>query len=128
MNKETLILSLLDKLLWNEVVIEKNNNPFVWKYVLVRGYNAGVWAGKLIDATKGNIVLEDARMLWRRWCKEWIGLSGIAEHWLNEEKSEVKLLETHKKVVITDENVSLFFECQPEVEKQIRNYPVAQQS
>ena len=111
----------------NTQTTNTTTNLPVWKYVIVRGYDAGVWCGKLIEATSWNIVLEDARNLWRRWCKEGIGLSGVASHWLAE-RSEVKVLETQKKVIITDTRVSTFFEVWPDVEKQLREYRVAVQS
>ena len=104
-----------------------SNDSFVWQYVIVRWYNAWVWAGRLIQDTLGAIILEDARMLryWR--AKEWTGLSWVASHWLADKK-EVHLNETQKKVMITDMNVSTFFICEPEVEKQIREYPTGAQS
>ena len=103
---------------------QKQDNEFVWKYVIVGWYDAGVWAGKLIDWTKWNIILEDARMLWRWWAKG-IWLSSIASNWLDETKKEIRILETQSKVLINDDRVSTFYICTPEVEKQIRGYEVA---
>ena len=131
--KQEIIEKILEKYLgWEkeegkEVISDSPSNPFVWKYVLVRGYYAWVWAGKLLDTTPWNIILEDARMLWRWRCKEWIWLSWIASHWLAD-REEVKILEEQKKIVITDNRVSTFFECTKEVEEQIRNYKIAEQS
>lgn len=125
--KEKLIEKILEKyLLGSEETIKESNNPFVWKYVIVRGYDAGVWCGKLIDATPWNIILEDARNLWRRLCKEGIGLSWLASHWMAD-NSEVKVLETQKKVLITDNRVSTFFEVSSDIEKQLREWKVAEQ-
>ena len=100
---------------------------FEWEYVLVRWYDAWVWAWKLIDWTKWNIILEDARMLWRWWAKEWIWLSWVATKWLAD-RDEVKVLETQSKVLINDDRVSTFYICTKEVEKQIREYKVADQT
>jgi hypothetical protein len=128
--KEKLLEKIIEKyLLWEEesVVATETSNPFIWQYVIVRGYDAWVWCGKLIDATPWNIILEDARNLWRRWCKEWIGLSWLASHWLAD-RDEVKVLETQKKVLITDNRVSTFFEVNKKVEKQLREWKTAQQS
>lgn len=124
--KEQVIEKILEKYLLGNETVEQSNNPFVWQYVIVRGYDAGVWCGKLIDWTKGNIILEDARNLWRRWCKEWIGLSWLASHWLAD-RDEVKVLETQKKVLITDERVSTFFPVDSKIEKQLRGWKVAEQ-
>jgi len=118
---------ILEKyLLWEDTKVEKKKNIFEWKYVIIRGYDAWVWAWKLIDWTVWHIVLEDARMLWRRRCKKWIGLSWIASHWLAD-MDEVKILETQKKVLITDTRVSTFFEVNSEIEKQIREWKVSEQ-
>ena len=119
----------LSKLLdWETKETSKEENSFVGKYVLVRWYDAGVWAGKLIDWTHGNIILEDARMLWRWWTIKWIGLSSLCINWLDEVKSEIRILETQKKILINELRVSTFYICTEEVEKQIRNYKVAEQS
>jgi len=120
--KEQLIEKILEKyLLWDSIDNSNIKNPFIWKYVIVRWYDAWVRCWKLIDWTKWNIVLEDARNLWRWWCKEWIWLSWLASHWLAD-REEVKILETQKKVLITDERVSTFFEVWKDVEKQLREY------
>lgn len=123
-------LKELSKILEWEEVEKQNTWPswFNWKYVIVRWYDAWVWAGKLIDWTHWNIILEDARMLWKWWTKEWIGLSSLAVNWLDESKTEISILETQKKILINDQRVSTFYICTPEVEKQIREYKVAKQS
>lgn len=118
----------LVKILEDGKTTNNNRTDFEWKYVIVRGYDAWVWAWKLLDWTKWNIILEDARMLWRWWTKSWIGLSSLAVNWLDETKSEIRILDTQKKVLINDDRVSTFYICTPEVEKQIREYEVAKQS
>lgn len=125
---ERLIEKLLEKLLLGETdTTSQSNDSFIGKYVIVRGYYAGVRCGKLLNETKGNIILEDARMLWRRWCKKSIGLSWLATYGLAD-RDEVKVLATQKKIKIKDERVSTFFECSPEIEKQLREWKVAEQS
>jgi len=115
----------LSKLL--EWEVKESENEFIWKYVLVRWYDAWIWAWVLQKSEKGNIILTEARMLWRWWAKEWIGLSWIASKWLAD-KDTNKILEVQKKVIITDQRVSTFFECTKEAEKSIREYEVAKQS
>lgn len=120
----------LSKLLeWWEVE-EKNTiigKEFIGKYVLVKWYDAWVWAWVLQESTLGNIILTEARMLWRWWAKEWIGLSWIATHWLAI-KDTNKILQEQKKICITDMRVSTLLECSAEAEKSIREYEVAKQS
>ena len=126
------LIELSNLLEWNTsnngITNVKDTSFFEWKYVLVRWYDAWVWAWKLIDGTHGNIILEDARMLWRWWTSKWIGLSSLAINWLDETKNEIRILETQPKILINDLRVSTFYICTPEVEKQIRNYKVAEQS
>jgi hypothetical protein len=93
---------------------------------MIRGYDAGVRCGKLIDWTPGAIILEDARMLYYRRCKKGIGLSGLVSYWL-EDRNEVKILETQKKILITDTRVSTFFLVDKKIEKQLREWKVAKQ-
>ena len=118
----------LSKLLEDKNIEHKTENIFEWKYVLVRWSDAWVWAGKLIEWTHWNIILEDARMLWRWWTKKGIGLSSLAINWLDESRDEIRILETQKKILINDLRVSTFYICTEEVEKQIRNYKVAEQN
>lgn len=128
--KEQIIEKIIEKyLLWEvkDQEMVKHNNPFVGKYVIVRWYNSWVRCGKLIDPTLGNIILEDARNLWRRRCKKSIGLSWLASYWLAD-KDEVKVLETQKKIVITDTQVSTLFPVWKDIEKQLRERPTAIQS
>ncbi len=76
-----------------------------------------------------NIILEDARMLRYWWAAKGIWLSSLSVNGLNlEKKSDIKITETLKKVLINDNQVSTFFICTPEVEKQIREWEVAKQS
>lgn len=122
----------LSKLLERSGIEEERENPvigkdFIGKYILVRGYDSWVWAWVLQESTLGNIVLTDARMLWRWWAKEGIGLSWIAAHWLAI-KDTNRILQSQNKVIITDMRVSMFFECTEKAEKSIREYKVAEQS
>ena len=113
---------------WEEETDAKNTNDFEWKYVIVRWYDAWVWFGKLIDWTHWNIILSEARMLWRWWAKDWVGLSGLAVNGLDESKDIIKVLETQKKILINDLRVSTFYICEDKVVEQIKNYKTAKQS
>jgi len=126
---EKIIEKLLEKYLLSdtaEPTSKNTKNIFEWKYVIVRWYDAWIRCGKLIDWTPWNIILEDARNLRRRRCKKWIGLSWLASYWLAD-RDEVKVLETQKRVVITDPRVSTFFEVNSDIEKQLREWKTAEQ-
>jgi hypothetical protein len=47
--KELLIEKILEKYLLDENENTKDHNIFIEKYVMIRGYDAGVRCGKLID-------------------------------------------------------------------------------
>ena len=57
--------------------------------VIVRTYSAGVWFGLLKQKAGNEVILKDARRLWRWWCKESISLSGVVRHGINQDKSRI---------------------------------------
>ena len=59
------------------------------KYVLIRTYSAGVWAGYLEDKTGEEIILRDARRIYRYWCKKSISLSGVAVYGIDQDRSKI---------------------------------------
>lgn len=68
MNKENLILSLIDKLLnssANESVVPVDvNQDLIGEYVIVRSRNEGVNAGVVSSISNGSISLKECRRLW----------------------------------------------------------------
>lgn len=70
----------------------KENNidsEFLGKYVIIRTYSAGVWAGFLYKKAKNEVILKDARRMWKWHAKESISLSGVALHGINEPNSKI---------------------------------------
>ncbi len=61
----------------------------IGKSVIVRTYSAGVWFGTLSQKSGNEVVLTNARRLWRWWAKESISLSGVANYGIFEEKSKI---------------------------------------
>lgn len=59
------------------------------KSVVVRTYSAGCWFGELKDKSGNEIILKNARRLWRWHAKESISLSAVAKHGINQEKSKI---------------------------------------
>lgn len=57
--------------------------------VIIRTYSAGVWFGTLDQKDGNEVILTNARRMWRWHCKKSISLSGVALHGLNEEKSKI---------------------------------------
>lgn len=57
--------------------------------VIIRTYAAGVWCG-ILDKKAGNeVILKNARRMWRWWCNKSISLSGVAVHGINRSKSRI---------------------------------------
>lgn len=65
------------------------SSDLIGKEVIVRTYSAGVWFGTLDSKEGKEIILTNARRMWRWWCKESISLSGVVVHGINREKSQI---------------------------------------
>ena len=57
--------------------------------VIIRTYSAGVWFGRLKEKSGKEVILTEARRMWRWWAKESISLSGVALHGINQENSRI---------------------------------------
>ena len=69
---------------------ESGLNGFaIGQEVIVRTYSAGVWFGRLKQKSGDEVILTEARRMWRWWAKESISLSGVALHGINQEKSRI---------------------------------------
>ena len=61
----------------------------IGKKVIIRTYSAGCWFGTLEDKKRNEVILEDARRLWKWFAAEGISLSGVARAGLVHDKSKV---------------------------------------
>ena len=57
--------------------------------VIIRTYSAGVWFGRLKEKSGNEVILTEARRMWRWWARESISLSGVALHGIKQEKSRI---------------------------------------
>lgn len=57
--------------------------------VIIRTYSAGVWCGKLHQKSGEEVILTEARRLWRWQCKESISLSGVAIYGIDQGRSKI---------------------------------------
>ena len=57
--------------------------------VIIRTYSAGSWFGRLKEKSGDEVILTEARRMWRWWAKESISLSGVALYGINQEKSRI---------------------------------------
>ena len=69
---------------------ESGFNSFaIGQEVSIRTYSAGVWFGRLKEKSGKEVILTEARRMWRWWAKESISLSGVALHGIKQEKSRI---------------------------------------
>ena len=69
---------------------ESRLNKFgIGQEVVIRTYSAGVWFGRLEQKEGKEVILTEARRMWRWWCKESISLSGVVRHGINQDKSRI---------------------------------------
>jgi len=61
----------------------------IGKNVIIRTYSAGVWCGTLSQKAGNEVILTNARRLWRWWAAESISLSGVANFGVIEDKSKI---------------------------------------
>ena len=67
---------------------ESGLNSFaIGQEVIIRTDSAGVWFGRLKVKSGNEVILTEARRMWRWWAKESISLSGVALHGIKQEHS-----------------------------------------
>ena len=57
--------------------------------VIIRTYSAGVWFGRLKEKAGNEVILTEARRMWRWWAKKSISLSGVALYGIKQEDSRI---------------------------------------
>ena len=69
---------------------ESGLNSFgIGQEVIIRTYSAGVWFGRLKEKSGDEVILTEARRMWRWWAKESISLSGVCLYGIKQEKSSI---------------------------------------
>jgi len=64
-------------------------NTMLNKKVIIRTYSAGVWFGLLSEKSGNEVILKDARRMYRWWAKESISLSAVAIYGVKHDKSKI---------------------------------------
>lgn len=64
-------------------------NTMIGKEVIVRTYSAGVWFGELTEKSGAEVILKNARRLWRWKAAESISLSAVALHGVDQSESKI---------------------------------------
>ena len=84
------IAELVELLGMKNTTAQSGLNSFaIGQEVIIRTYSAGVWFGRLKEKSGNEVILTDARRMWRWWAKESISLSGVALHGIKQEKSRI---------------------------------------
>ena len=69
---------------------ESGFNSFaIGQEVIIRTYSAGVWFGRLKEKSGKEVILTEARRMWRWWAKKSISLSGVALYGIKQEDSRI---------------------------------------
>uniref|UniRef100_A0AB39ABX5 DUF6948 domain-containing protein n=1 Tax=Pectobacterium phage Sabo TaxID=3158141 RepID=A0AB39ABX5_9CAUD len=66
--------------------LERN---FIGKSVIIRTYSAGVWFGVLSEKSGNEVIVKNARRMWRWQAKESISLSAVAKFGIDQSKSKI---------------------------------------
>ena len=64
-------------------------NNFIGKKVIIRTYSAGVWFGTLSEKSGKEVILKDARRMWRWFAQKGISLSECSVHGINHKESRI---------------------------------------
>ena len=61
----------------------------IGKFVIVRTYSAGVWFGEVAEKSGNEVIVKNARRMWRWWAEEGVSLSSAALHGVKQEQSKI---------------------------------------
>lgn len=67
----------------------QDGNAMIGKKVIIRTYSAGVWFGELEQKSGNEVILKNARRMWKWWAKEGISLSACALYGVKHEQSKI---------------------------------------
>ena len=64
-------------------------NSMLGKKCVVRTYSAGVWFGEIAEKSGNEVIVKNARRMWKWWAAEGISLSAVALHGIRHDKSKI---------------------------------------
>ena len=90
--------SILESI-WNNINVEEQEETseqngtlrsgLIGKMVIVRTESAGVWFGNLQEKLGAEVILGDARRMWRWWANQGISLSACALYGVKHDESKI---------------------------------------
>ena len=87
---EVTIKEIAEMIGMKNTAAESGLNSFgIGQEVIIRTYAAGVWFGRLKEKSGDEVILTEARRMWRWWAEESISLSGVALHGIKQEDSRI---------------------------------------
>lgn len=69
--------------------VEGTLNSMIGKKVIIRTYSAGVWFGELSEKAGKEVILKNARRMWKWWAKEGISLSAVSLYGVKHSESKI---------------------------------------
>ena len=66
-----------------------NLNCMIGKEVIIRTYSAGVWFGTLTEKAKNEVIISNARRLWKWKTTQSISLSAVSLYGINQDASRI---------------------------------------
>ena len=64
-------------------------NDMVGKKCIIRTYSAGVWFGEIAEKSGKEVIVKNARRMWKWWAAEGISLSSVALHGVKHDESKI---------------------------------------
>ena len=64
-------------------------NSMVGKKCVIRTYSAGVWFGEVAEKSGNEVIVKNARRMWKWWAAEGISLSSVALHGVKQDQSKI---------------------------------------
>jgi hypothetical protein len=64
-------------------------NEMVGKKCIIRTYSAGVWFGEIAQKAGNEVIVKDARRMWRWHAAESVSLSAVANHGIEVSQSKI---------------------------------------
>ena len=64
-------------------------NSLLGKKCVVRTHSAGVWFGEIAEKSGNEVIVKNARRMWRWWATEGISLSSVALHGVKYGESKI---------------------------------------
>ena len=64
-------------------------DSMVGKKCIVRTYSAGAWFGEVAEKSGNEVIVKNARRMWKWWAEKGISLSSVALHGIKQDQSKI---------------------------------------